>query len=68
MQVQVIDNVSRTMIGVLSEATTQSDDIRMAVAFVSRSALLAAKSYLNFGITSCANKRIVSGLVRSLRK
>jgi len=46
MNVQIIDNISQNMASILSSAIRESEDVRVAVAFISQSGLDAIRSSL----------------------
>lgn len=62
MKVLFVDNMSIDMVSVLSEALTSSNDIRIAVAFVSKKGLMLIDDSLRFAINSANSIEFLVGL------
>ena len=62
MLIQIIDNHSKELISILNHTIEKSNDIRMAVAFVSRQGLSLIDSSMNYICSKKANLEFLIGL------
>lgn len=62
MNVQIIDNISQNMASILSSAIRESEDVRVAVAFISQSGLDAIRSSIETNLRAGGHIEFLVGL------
>ena len=62
MRIQIVDNISRALVSVLSVSIEQSKDVRIAVAFVSRAGLAMVEPSIKAAIRGGAQFEFLIGL------